>query len=192
MPPTTRRRRRARLVYRVLDEQDYLAGADPFADWEASTADSPVKTVDGSAYGPNDPAHGARALRRFAGAALLTGAVGAAGAAIGLTVLHGRSGSAGPAELAERPRFSTTSPRARARGSAARVTRRLALDRRPSHHAPSARRPSRAAPAPARVPAAEAAPAEVQAAPAEAQVAPTEAQAAPRPQAQSEFGFERR
>ncbi len=77
-------RRTPRAVYRVYSQDDYLAGSDQLNSW--------------------DPLPGAgvsreRMLRRLAGAAVLTGAVGAAAGVIVLAGIRGRStGSAGRCE----------------------------------------------------------------------------------------------
>ncbi len=69
---TRARRRRSRAVYRVYDEQQYLAGADVL---DAFSGEDPRLAAE--------PKHG-RGLRRIAGAAALTGTVGAVGGVVGL------------------------------------------------------------------------------------------------------------
>lgn len=121
------RSRRGRPVYRVYTEADYLAAAaaDPFADRQTPASDRAAAPV-------------ARALRRrrLAGAAALTGTVGAVGAAVGLAIVPGRTTGHGPrAEIAaSRPVFTRSSP------SRARLARRPARrpDRRPKRHGPGA------------------------------------------------------
>jgi hypothetical protein len=82
-------RRRPRAVYRVYDEEEYLAGADPLPVWEEAHGESPAGA----------PSHG-RKLQRLAGAAALTGAVGTVGGVVGLTGL--RTHAADPREIAQR------------------------------------------------------------------------------------------
>jgi hypothetical protein len=98
--------RRARPVYRVYTEVDYLqAGADPFADWPATVAE-PAAGVAGQRSMVGEPAVGLgvpqgrmgrvrvsreRRLRRLAGAAALTGAVGTVGGLLGSALVSGRS-----------------------------------------------------------------------------------------------------
>jgi hypothetical protein len=73
----TRPRRRSRAVYRVCSEDEYLAGTDPFADWHATPA------AEGAGRG--------RALRRLAGAAALTGAVGTVAGVVALAASRGHA-----------------------------------------------------------------------------------------------------
>jgi len=68
--------RRHRAVYRVYSEDEYLAGADPFADWNAGPAAEPRRVH-------TEPKHG-HSLQRVAGVVALTGAVGTVGVTVGL------------------------------------------------------------------------------------------------------------
>jgi hypothetical protein len=89
-------RRCPRAVYRVYSEEEYLAGADPFPEWEPSSlgtgANTNVRAVPiGSGEArvrsdPNEARHGLRLRRLLVGAAL-AGVAGAVGAAIGLAGL---------------------------------------------------------------------------------------------------------
>jgi hypothetical protein len=85
--------RRPRCVYEVYTEEEYLAGADLATDREASLGESSAREVSlGEASYldlslPREPAH-KRGLRRLAGAAALTGAVGAVGTVLGLALLR--------------------------------------------------------------------------------------------------------
>jgi hypothetical protein len=179
-------RRRPREVYRVYSEEEYLAGVDPFAEWDAPRA---------------QPVGGGRRLQRFAGAAALTGAVGTVGGVIGLAGLHAHAGARG--ELAERavpsiriapPRTGVNSVHVTARQVARRSRRRRGHgDVRPievalvSVRRTRMRAASAPQPAPARV---ASAPRDAPAPVASAAQAPS-AQAEAGPRAQSEFGFER-
>jgi hypothetical protein len=87
-------RRRVRTIYRVYGEEEYLAGADPFPDWDAS----PHGEATRGGLGEEPPhrrrgesTHRRHGLRRLAGAAALTGAVGAVGGAIGLAARDGHA-----------------------------------------------------------------------------------------------------
>ncbi|MGO9247492.1 MAG: hypothetical protein ACLQQB_09235 [Solirubrobacteraceae bacterium] len=109
--------RRHRAVYRVYSEDEYLAGVDPFADWDAPMVEltevaapelrevaAPELTemtvhIAGQYAPPVIPAAtvGAgisreRRLRRLAGAAALTGAVGTVGVTVGLVGLRSHPG----------------------------------------------------------------------------------------------------
>jgi len=68
--------RRHRAVYRVYGEDEYLAGADPFADWNAGPAAEPR-------HRRSEPKQG-HSLQRVAGVVALTGAVGTVGVTVGL------------------------------------------------------------------------------------------------------------
>jgi hypothetical protein len=87
-------RRRPRAVYRVYSEDEYLAGADPFVDWDAAAElDRDVPTAEPTAHRqkPNMRPRGhsrERRLHRLAGAAALTGAVGAVGGVIAVAGLR--------------------------------------------------------------------------------------------------------
>jgi hypothetical protein len=93
-------RRTPRAVYRVYSQEEYLAGADVLTDWDAPPAQA------SSAQGISRE----RRLRRLAGAAALTGAMGTVAGAIALASI--RAGSADrniatndtPRERAELPR----------------------------------------------------------------------------------------
>ncbi len=81
--------RRPREVYRVCSEDEYLAGIDPFADWDARPVEAASRLTEQCA--PALAAAGIsreRRLRRFAGAAALTGAVGTVGGTIALVGLR--------------------------------------------------------------------------------------------------------
>ncbi len=81
--------RRPREVYRVCSEDEYLAGIDPFADWDARPVEAASRLTEQCA--PALAAAGSsreRRLRRFAGAAALTGAVGTVGGTIALVGLR--------------------------------------------------------------------------------------------------------
>jgi hypothetical protein len=185
--------RRSQTIYKVYGEDEYLAGADPSVDWDA-----PVR---------GEPTHGRRGVRRLAGAAALTGAVGTVGGLIGFATVSGRS--AGHRELAKRRApFTTTRPTASHLSvSSARVTRRgmrvppakrRRIDARTMGRLPV--EPARArhdttvraftAGSSRRVPAAVASDAMPNAAVASAAPS-TSTEAEVRPRAQSEFGFER-
>jgi hypothetical protein len=106
--------RRHRAVYRVYSEDEYLAGVDPFADWDAPTVEltevsppglremaSPELTehLAGHYAPPVLPAATVaagvsreRTLRRLAGAAALTGAVGTVGVTVTLVGLRSHPG----------------------------------------------------------------------------------------------------
>ncbi len=89
--------RRARPVYRVYTEADYLqAGADPFADWPAAAVAEPAAGASRE-----------RRLRRLAGAAALTGAVGTVGGLLGSALVNGRSTDRLSAGAASRLEAST-------------------------------------------------------------------------------------
>jgi hypothetical protein len=88
-------RRRPRAVYRVYGEDEYLAGADPFVDWDAPPEPdrdaAPTAEPTARPQEPNTRPRGCsreRRLRRLAGAAALTGAVGAVGATIAVVGLR--------------------------------------------------------------------------------------------------------
>ena len=107
---------RHRAVYRVYSEDEYLAGVDPFADWDAPMVEltevaapelrevaAPELTemtvhIAGRSAPPVIPAAtvgagiGERRLRRLAGAAALTGAVGTVGVTVGLVGLRSHPG----------------------------------------------------------------------------------------------------
>jgi hypothetical protein len=89
-------RRRPRAVYRVYSEEQYLAGADSFGDLEAVVA-QPTSAVSESSVWPERSSR-ERRLRRLAGAAALTGAVGTVLATIAVFGL--RSHPAKPPDLA--------------------------------------------------------------------------------------------
>jgi hypothetical protein len=77
-------RRHPRAVYRVFSEDEYLVGVDPFAD-------APPVEPASHWVGRCEPAAGIsreRRLRRLAGAAALTGAVGTVGGTIALVGLR--------------------------------------------------------------------------------------------------------
>ncbi len=114
-------RRRPRAVYRVYDEDEYLAGVDPLPVWEEEAqGKSPAGELS----------HG-RKLQRLAGAAALTGAVGTVGGVVGLAGL--RTHAPGPREIAQRvmPPARTVAPRGHV-STPVRATRR----RRTLHPAP--------------------------------------------------------
>jgi hypothetical protein len=94
----TRLRRRPRAVYRVYDEDEYLAGADPLPTWEEEAAAVVAATTQGKSPA-GEPSHGRR-LQRLAGAAALTGAVATVGGVEGLAGL--RTHAAEPREIAQR------------------------------------------------------------------------------------------
>jgi hypothetical protein len=77
-----RPRRRSRTVYRVYNEEEYLAGADALS----AGGDVPP-SCERPSHGPT---HGHR-LQRIAGAAALTGAVGAVGGIAGLAEMRART-----------------------------------------------------------------------------------------------------
>src|SRR5579862_5289999 len=106
---TRARRRRSRAVYRVYDEQQYLAGADVL-DVFAGEA-TPLAA---------EPKHG-RGLRRIAGAAALTGTVGAVGGVVGLAGLRTHASTPDRREIAGR---IAPSVRAIARSGHAKVDAR--------------------------------------------------------------------
>jgi hypothetical protein len=180
----TRLRRQPRAVYRVYDEDEYLAGGDALAGWDAPPA---PETKRG------------RRLQRLAGTAALTGAVGTVGGVIGFAGLRAHPDNR--PEIAEHraPSVRTVTPRTsrnvsgsrNVSVSAVRVTRRrhiAHLDRRPRISVGArpvevalARTPQIARSVP-EIPARAVAASAVQSAPAEAEA---------RPRAQSEFGFER-
>jgi hypothetical protein len=183
----TRLRRRPRTVYRVYDEDEYLAGADAYPDWDAAPAH---ETKCG------------RSLQRLAGAAALTGAVGTVGGVVGLAGLHAHSGDRG--EIAERsvPSMRTAASR-RSASIAHAVSPHVAHRSRPRHRSAN-RRPVEVAfvsrrietRSAAEIPARTVAVSTPQDTPAPAPMAgattddaPVAAAAGPR--AQSEFGFER-
>ncbi len=96
-------RRRHRAVYRVYSEDEYLAGVDPFADGDMPVAEltdmASHLTEQCVPRTPHVPAAtvGAgtsrkRTLRRLAGAAALTGAVGTVGVTVGLVGLRSHPG----------------------------------------------------------------------------------------------------
>lgn len=87
-----RRRRQSTPAYRIVSQQDYLAGIDPFA-----AASAPEVALC--------PAPRGRRMRRVASAAALTGAVGTVGGVVGLARIHGYTHrqSAGPLALAAQP-----------------------------------------------------------------------------------------
>jgi hypothetical protein len=120
-------RRRPRAVYRVYDEDEYLAGVDPLPVWEEEAqGKSPAGELS----------HG-RKLQRLAGAAALTGAVGTVGGVVGLAGL--RTHAPGPREIAQRvmPPARTVAPRGHV-STPVRATRRrrtLHPARPPSRHA---------------------------------------------------------
>jgi len=93
-------RRRKREVYRLYSEEEFLSDPGALSDWSVS----PVKRVSRE-----------RPLRRLAGIAALTGAVGTAVAAIALAGFGSRSPG-------RRATASATSRAAAARGTAARST----------------------------------------------------------------------
>lgn len=183
----TRLRRRPRAVYRICSEDEYLAGADPFADGDAPAA--------------GEAKHG-RTLQRFAGAAAITGAVGAVGGVVGLVGLHGRSSQR--REIAERlvPSVPIASPRRGASTAhAAHVAHRHVVHRsrpRRGHTQGTARvqvalaptRRVQARPAVA-IPVRASAASDPQSAPVASVAQSAPAAASARPRAQSEFGFER-
>jgi hypothetical protein len=183
----TRLRRRPRTVYRVYDEDEYLAGADAYADWDAAPAHETKR---------------GRGLQRLAGAAALTGAVGTVGGVVGLAGLHAHSGDRG--ESAERSVPSMRTAASRGSASIAHAVsphvarrsrpRRRSANRRPVEVAFVSRRieTRSAAEIPARMVAVSAprdTPAPGSVAGAATDDAPVAATAGPR--AQSEFGFER-
>jgi hypothetical protein len=100
------RRGRRTCIYRVISEEEYLAGADPFAEAGRVPAGEP---------------HGRR-LRRFAGAAALTGAMGTVGGVGGLAILHAHAPDR--KEVAERLRSSMRTAARRRRTGAGQVRRR--------------------------------------------------------------------
>ena len=84
----TRLRAVAQAVYRVYGEDEYLAGADTFADWDVAQAPA------------EEPNARTQVCSAFAGAAALTGAVGTVGGVVGLDGL--RAHAADRREIAER------------------------------------------------------------------------------------------
>ncbi len=190
-------RREPRAVYRIYSEDEYLAGIDPFTDWDVPP--------------PAEETKRGRTLQRFAGAAALTGAVGTVGGVVGLS-LHAHS--AGRREIAERlvPSIGMAAPRESASTVQVRSVQvrlpHVAQWNRPHRKHADWRAPVRVTLAPVRriqthtvvqtparvvaVSTPQSAPAPVastaQSTPAEAEAA---AAAAARPRAQSEFGFER-
>lgn len=122
----TRLCRRPRAVYRVYDEEEYLAGADPLPAWEEEAQGEPAA---------GEPSHGRR-LQRLAGAAALTGAVGTVGGVVGLAGL--RTHAADPREIAQRVMPSARAAALRGNASTpARAAHRQTLHptRPPSRHA---------------------------------------------------------
>ncbi len=85
-----RLRGQPRAVYRVYGEDEYLAGVDPFADLESPPAEPASHLAKWGAPTPPAAAVTTREhrLRRLAGAAALTGAVGTVGGTIGLVGLR--------------------------------------------------------------------------------------------------------
>lgn len=190
-----RPRRPPSAVYRVCGEEEYLAGADLFADWAVPAAD--------------ERKHGRR-LQRIAGAAALTGAVGTVGGVVGLAGL--RAHAAAHRELAQRVVPSARAGVSRGHASTSgQVARRgilhpaprprrihmhggggtpVRVSRVPGSEAETAKRAivvSTARDVPERVASAEQDTATEAASAAGEVPSTTEA----RPQAQSEFGFER-
>ncbi len=119
------RSRRTRPVYRIYTEADYLeAEADPFADWQATTAEPAVEST-GLGEAAGEPANSLvrlstplgrmgcdrtsreRRLRRLAGAAALTGAVGTVGGLLGSALVGGRSTGHVALSVADRLETST-------------------------------------------------------------------------------------
>jgi hypothetical protein len=87
----TRLRRRPRAVYRVYSEEEYLAGVDlagidPFANWDAAPLEPVSHPTERCAASTGTSRE--RRLRRLAGAAALTGAVGTVGGTIALVGLR--------------------------------------------------------------------------------------------------------
>jgi hypothetical protein len=121
----SRLRRRPRAVYRVYDEDEYLAGVDPLPAWEEAEEEP-----------AGELSHG-RKLQRLAGAAALTGAVGTVGGVVGLAGL--RTHATDPREIAQRvmpPAPTAALPRHASRSVPA-VRRRRTLQpptRPPSQH----------------------------------------------------------
>ena len=81
-----RLRRQPRAVYRICGEDEYLAGVDPFADWDIAPAESRTSLAGRSARPAGISRE--RRLRRLAGAAALTGAVGTVGTTIAVVGLR--------------------------------------------------------------------------------------------------------
>jgi hypothetical protein len=104
-------KRRSRTVYKVYDEDEYLAGVDPSPDWAAPPR--------------GEPTHGRHGLRRLAGAAALTGAVGTVGGLVGLAAVNGRSDGHREAAVGRAP--STRPAPSHTSASPARVTRRRSV-----------------------------------------------------------------
>jgi hypothetical protein len=121
----TRLRRRPGTVYRVYGEEEYLAGLDMLAD-----RDVPLRS--------DEPAH-RRGLRRLAGAAALSGAVGAVGGLVGLALVHAHPPDR--SELAERSAPSTAMAVRRGSTSATRA-RRATSGSLSSPSRPGRRRPA--------------------------------------------------
>lgn len=175
----TRLRRRPRAAYRVYDEDEYLAGADPLPVWEEAQVESSA----------GEPSHG-RKLRRLAGAAALTGAVGTVGSVVGLAGL--RAHAVDHRKIAER-----IAPSVRAAALRGHVSAPAHAARRQILHSSLPRRIRRHRTTPARISREPVSEAEtstrmiaVNAPSASAtQSAPSGAPAGTR--AQSEFGFER-
>jgi hypothetical protein len=172
----TRLRRRSTTVYRVYGEEEYLAGADMLTVWE----DAPPA---------EEPTPGRR-LQRLAGAAALTGAVGTVGGVVGLAGL--RAHAVDRREIAQRvvPPVRAVALRGHA-STPAHMARRWTLHpirpRRVHARRRTAVRLSHGSASRAETAARTIAVSAPQAS--AAQHAPAEAHA--RPQAQSEFGFER-
>jgi hypothetical protein len=172
----TRLRRRPRAVYRVYGEEEYLAGVDTLSARE----DLPLV---------EEPTHGRR-LQRIAGAAALTGAVGTVGGVVGLAGL--RMHAVDRREMAQRVMSPVRAVPARGHTSTpAHMARRRTLHpirpRRVHAHRRTAVRLSHGSALRAETAARTIAVSAPRAS--AAQQAPAEAHA--RPQAQSEFGFER-
>jgi hypothetical protein len=121
----TRLRRQPRTVYRVYDEEEYLAGADALAARDATPSQGTK--------------HGGR-RQRIAGAAALTGAVGAVGGVLGLAVL--RAHATDRRVLAEHfgPPMRAAARRRSMSISAGHATRRYVAGRGRSGHMRTAKR----------------------------------------------------
>jgi hypothetical protein len=121
-------RRQPRVVYRVYTEEEYLAATNALTDWDAPppTCDDDTRPADlnrGAVRKPVRSASGSGEplLRRLAGAALLTGALGAVGAVVAAVFLtrvghpvHSESGLQGPTVASTRG-VERSHPRVRAR-----------------------------------------------------------------------------
>lgn len=123
-----RRLRRRRSAYRVYGEEEYLAGADALAVEE----DARLCGIECPAH--DEPPHGRR-LQRLAGAAALTGTVGAVGGIVGLASSRTHARALDRREIAQRAAPSARVARVGARSSA--------LPAGPSLHAPHGRGPGR-------------------------------------------------